>query len=386
MDMIMKPVTKKPLRIYFVIGGVSGDTLGIELLNGFKALNVEVEPLGIGGPKMQARGLNSLFDISEIAVMGLSGVVIKLPNILIRARNVAKDIIDKKPDAIILIDSPEFAKQVAKRVKKTIPNVPVIKYVCPSVWAWRQHRAKSMKNYIDHILAILPFEPELLRKLEGPNATYVGHPLARLAGKVTVKDKQKPNDIPNVLLMPGSRRGEISRLLPVLKDTVSQLEKRGNKYNYILPAVPHLVDEIRIETDSWPQQIKIIEGEEAKLKAFAKADLAIATSGTAILELAMYMIPCISIYKLDKALNAIRFIIKAWTAALPNLIADKVIIPERFNEYAHPEYIARLAESLVVSGPERNAQLQGFKLVHQRMKQKQDPAHIAASTILKLIK
>lgn len=382
----MKPVIKKPLRIYFVIGEVSGDTLGVALLDGFQSHGVEIEPLGIGGPKMQARGLQSLFDVSEIAVMGLSGVVAKLPNIFKRIRHVSKDIIDKKPDAIILIDSPEFAKQVAKRTKKKLPNVPIIKYVCPSIWAWRQHRAKTMTNYIDHILAILPFEPELLQKLNGPSATYVGHPLARLAGNVTVKDKKKPNAIPNLLLMPGSRHGEISRLLPVLKDTVSLLEKRGNKFNYILPAVPHLAHELRKETADWPQKIKIIEGENAKLKAFEKADLAIATSGTAILELAMYMIPCISIYKLDRALNAIRFIIKAWTAALPNLIADKVIIPERINEFAHPEYIARLAESLAVEGPERNAQLQGFKLVHQRMKQKQDPAHIAAGAILKLIK
>lgn len=186
--------------------------------------------------------------------------------------------------------------------------------------------------------------------------------------------------------MPGSRHGEISRLLPVLKDTVSLLEKRGNKFNYILPAVPHLAHELRKETADWPQEINIIEGEEAKLRAFKNADLAISTSGTAILELAMYMIPCISIYKLDRALNAIRFIIKAWTAALPNLIADKVIIPERINEFAHPEYIARLVESLAVEGHERNAQLQGFKLVHQRMKQKQDPSIVAASAILKLIK
>lgn len=386
MDMTMTPTNKKPLRLYFVIGEVSGDTLGVELLDGFKEQGVVVEPLGIGGPKMQARGLQSLFDVSEIAVMGISGVVVKLPTIFKRVRHVANDIAKLKPDAIVLIDSPEFAKQVAKRAKKSLPNVPIIKYVCPSVWAWRQHRAKTMKQYIDHVLAILPFEPDLLKELDGPNSTYVGHPLARLAGNVTPKDKKKPNNIPNVLLMPGSRRGEISRILPVLKDTVSLLEKRGNKYKYILPAVPHLAHEIRKEIADWPQTVHVIEGEDAKLKAFKSADLAIATSGTAILELAMYMIPCISIYKLDKALSAIRFIIKAWTAALPNLIADKVIIPERINEFAHPEYIARLAESLVLDGPERNAQLQGFKLVHKRMKQKEDPANIAAAAILKLIK
>lgn len=386
MVMIMNQRSKKSLRIYFVIGEVSGDTLGLELLDGFKKLGIDVEPLGIGGPKMQARGLQSLFDVNEIAVMGISGVVAKLPTILKRVRHVSKDIAKKNPDVIVLIDSPEFAKQVAKRTKKALPKIPIIKYVCPSVWAWRQHRAKTMTAYIDHILAILPFEPDLLKQLNGPSATYVGHPLARLAGKVALKDKTKPNKIPNVLLMPGSRRGEISRLLPVIKDTVSLLEKRGNKYNYILPAVPHLADEIRKEVSDWPQKITLIEGEEAKLKAYKNADLAIATSGTVILELAMYMIPCISIYKLDKALNAIRFIIKAWTAALPNLIADKVIIPERFNEFAHPEYIARLAESLVIDGPDRNAQLQGFKLVHKRMKQQEDPADIAASVILKMIK
>lgn len=386
MGMNMNQVSNKPLRIYFVIGEISGDTLGVELLSGFKAQGVEVEPLGIGGPKMQACGLKSLFDISEIAVMGISGVVGKLPTIFKRVNHVAKDIIKQEPDAIVLIDSPEFAKQVAKRVKKKLPNVPIIKYVCPSVWAWREHRAKSMTAYIDHILAILPFEPDLLKKLEGPNATYVGHPLARLAGKVTKKEKRIPALIPTVLLMPGSRRGEISRLLPVLKETVALLEERGNKIKYVLPAVPHLIDEIRKETDTWPQEINIIEGEKAKIEIFAKADLAIATSGTAILELAMYMIPCISIYKLDRALNAIRFIIKAWTAALPNLIADKIIIPERINEFAHPQYIARLAEGILSKGPERDAQLQGFELVHKRMKQKDDPANIAASAILKLIK
>ncbi|MFK7902633.1 MAG: lipid-A-disaccharide synthase [Nitratireductor sp.] len=379
----------KTHNVYFVIGEVSGDTLGVELLDGFKACGANVNPMGLGGTKMQARGLNSTIDVSDIAVMGLANVVAKLPKLLKLARKVADDIVAKEPDVIVLIDSPEFAKQIAKRVKKKLPNTPIIKYVCPSVWAWREHRAKKMTAYIDHILAILPFEPELLKKLEGPSATYVGHPLARLAGKVKASSKKKPNTKPNVLLMPGSRQGELARMFPVLKQTVELLEERGNDLNYIIPAVSHLKENIEQEIATRPhsisKRVKIIEGEKAKLKAFEKADLAIATSGTAILELAMHMIPCISIYKLDKALNAIRFIIKAWTAALPNLIADKIIVPERINEYAHPQYIARLAEGLLVEGHERNAQLKGFELVHKNMSQKQDPASIAAKAILKFL-
>lgn len=376
----------KALRIYFVIGEVSGDTLGADLINGFAKLNAKVEPLGLGGPKMQAHGLQTLFNINEMAVMGLSGIFAKLPTLMKRVRLVANDIIDKKPDAVILIDSPEFAKQIAIRVKRKLPNIPIIKYVCPSVWAWREARAKKMNAYLDHVLAILPFEPELLKKLEGPDATYVGHPLARLAGKIQPKDKRKPANPANILLMPGSRKGEITRLLPIIEKTVDLLAERGTKARYILPAVPHLADELKTKTAKWKQKINVVEGEAAKQAAFDCADLAIATSGTAILELAMHMIPCISIYKLDPALNAIRFIIKAWTAALPNLIADKIIVPERINEFAHPEYIARLAEALIVQGPERDAQLKGFELVHQRMKQKKDPAMVAARVILDLTK
>ena len=376
----------KPLRLYFVIGEVSGDTLGADLIGGFAKLNRKVEPFGLGGPKMHALGLQSLFDVNEIAVMGLSGIVAKLPTLIQRVRAVVKDVIDKKPDAVILIDSPEFAKQIAIRVKRKMPNVPIIKYVCPSVWAWRENRAKKMNAYLDHVLAILPFEPELLKQLGGPDATYVGHPLARLAGKIKAKDKRTPANPATVLLMPGSRKGEIHRMLPIIEKTVDLLAERGTTARYILPAVSHLAEELKMKTSSWKQNISIVEGEAAKQKAFDSADLAIATSGTAILELAMHMVPCISIYKLDPALNAIRFIIKAWTAALPNLIADKVIVPERINQFAHPEYIARLAEALMVAGPERDAQLNGFELVHQRMKQKKQPAVIAARIILDLTK
>lgn len=378
-------MTGKPLRLYFVIGEVSGDILGADLLDHFAELGQEIVPMGLGGAKMQAKGLDPLFPSSEIAIMGISGVVRQLPSLLARARQTANDIIEQKPDALLLIDSPDFAKQVAKRVKAKLPDLPVIKYVCPTVWSWRPGRAKKMNAYIDHVLAILPFEPEVMKDLGGPTTSYVGHPLARLAGTVDLKSKKVPKKPPHILLLPGSRKSEASRLLPILQASVSILEERGLQAKYSLPAVPHLEDMIRASIKDWMAKPDILIGEEAKLEAMQDADAAIAASGTAILELAMYGVPTVSIYKLDPAIYAVRFLIKAWTAALPNLIADKVIVPERINDYARPGYIARLIEDLVVKGPQRQAQLEGFQLVHKKMKQKEPPGLVSAKIVMDLI-
>jgi len=373
------------LRIYFVIGEVSGDNLGDDLMRSFDALGIEAEPLGLGGPKMAAHGLESLFDISEIAVMGVSGVLAKLPGLLARVRRVADDILEKNPDVVMLIDSPEFAKQVAKRVKKKRPQIRIVKYVCPTVWAWRQGRAKTMSGYLDHVIAILPFEPDLLKELGGPEATYVGHPLARLAGKTDLAAKRKPAAIPTILLMPGSRKSETARHMPVLAETARLLKERGMEARFVLPAVPHLAEELRSQARNWPVVPEVVEGDEAREAEYRKADLAIAASGTAILELAMYGIPTISIYKLDPAMKSLRFLVKAWTAALPNLIADRVIIPERINEFVIPGYLARMAEGLLVEGPARDAQIDGFEVVHQRMQQDESPGILAARVILNLV-
>jgi len=374
----------KSARIYFVVGEASGDALGADLLEQFELLGVEVEALGLGGMKMQRKGLEPLFDTSQIAIMGISGVVRKLPTLLRRVRQVAADIIEKKPDVVLLIDSPDFAKQVAKRVKRKIPDLPVIKYVCPTVWSWRPGRAVKMNEYIDHVLAILPFEPQVMKELGGPPTTYVGHPLAKLAGATDFTSKEKPGKPANVMLLPGSRSSEASRLLPILEQTIEIMEERGHGATYTLPAVSHLHDQIADAVSSWSIKPDILRGEAAKIAAMKKADVAIAASGTAILELAMYGVPTISIYKLDPALNAVRFLIKAWTAALPNLIADKVIVPERINEYAHPGYIARLAEGLLIEGPERHSQIAGFRLVHEKMQQEKAPGRLCAEIILEM--
>jgi len=377
-------VKTKPLRVYFVVGEESGDALGDKLLSAFEKQSQPVEAMGLAGTKMQAKGVNTLFDISELSVMGISAVAKKLPSLLRRIRQTVNDIIDKKPDVLLLIDSPEFSYRVAKKVRKKLPQVKIIKYVAPSVWAWRPGRAKKIKSYIDHVMAILPFEPDLLKELGGPDATYVGHPLAAEIPEIDIKTKEKCADLPRLLILPGSRRGELKLMLPIIKETIEILHNRGNKFSLTLPAVDKLKKEISDDVKSWNIKPKLVTGELAKKEAFKEADLALATSGTVILELALYKVPMISIYKLDRVMMQIRHLITAWTTALPNLIADYPVVPEKLNENTHPEHLARMLERLMLPGEERNVQLKGFETIVEKLSQEKSGAILAAQKIIEV--
>ena len=375
----------KSIRIYFVVGEESGDALGEKLINAFEKQSHKIEPMGLAGPRMMAKGVESLFDISELSVMGISAVASKLPSLLRRIRETTKDVIDKKPDVLLLIDSPEFSYRVAKKVRKKLPDVKIVKYVAPTVWAWRPGRAKKIKPYIDHIMAILPFEPELLKSLDGPDATYVGHPLASEMPSISIKSKKKCSEVPKLLVLPGSRRGELKLMLPVIRDTLKALKDRGNELEILLPAVDKLADEIGEKIRSWEVKPKLVVGEDAKIEAFKQADLALATSGTVILELALYKVPMISIYKLDRLMMQVRHMITAWTTALPNLIADYPVVPERLNENAHPQHLARMLERLMLDGEERAVQLKGFDKIAKKLENEKPGAEVAAEKIIELI-
>ncbi len=375
----------EPLKIYFVVGEESGDALGVKLLDAFDNLSKPIHSTGLAGQRMKARGVDSLFDISELSVMGLSAVVSKLPNLLKRINQTAKDVIDKNPDVLLLIDSPEFSYRVAKKVRKKLPDLKIIKYVAPTVWAWRPGRAKKIKAYIDHIMAILPFEPELLKELDGPDATYVGHPLASEIPEIDIKQKKKCRKIPKLVVLPGSRRIEIKLLMPVIRDTLQVLIDRGNTMEIYLPAVEKLENEIREQVKSWNIKPVILSGEDAKKKAFMEADIALTASGTATLELALYKVPMISIYKLDRLMMQIRHLITAWTTALPNLIADYPVVPERLNENTHPQHLARMIERLVLDGEERQIQLKGFEKIAKKLSQETSGATVAAQKIIDLV-
>jgi lipid-A-disaccharide synthase len=378
-------MSAKALKLYFVVGEESGDILGSGLLDTFAKKGVQVEPVGLGGTRMQERGLSSLFDIADISVMGFSGVIIQLPRLLKRIRQTVADVLDKKPDVLVLIDSPDFSYRVAKAVRKKNSSIKIIKYVAPSVWAWRPGRASKIKPYIDHILAVLPFEPKIMKDLDGPDCTYVGHPLASHIPDIDRSIRETISPIPKLVVLPGSRRSEITRLLPVIGQTLDVLKSRGNVLSIVLPAVPRLEEEIRKSAETWAYPVNIVTGDAARKAAFTEADLALSASGTVTLELATYKLPTIAIYKLDAIASVVlRRLVIGWAASLPNLIADYPVIPERFNEYVKPGYIARLIEQLLVNGPARQTQLDGFDIVIQRLRQETPSQERAADKIIEV--
>ena len=375
----------KRLNIYFVLGEESGDALGADLLpylkSQAKALKRELHVEGLAGDRLSQAGVKSLFDIDDIAVMGITAVLARLPKIINRVQQTVADIVEKRPDMIVLIDSPDFTHAVAKRVRKKAPDIPIVNYVCPSVWAWRQSRAKTMRSYIDHVLAILPFEPDTLKKLEGPSATYVGHPLVNEIASIK-PTPQKTNDKPVVLVLPGSRGSEVKRMLRPFGETMSLLKQRGHEFQVVIPAVSRMREYIERETTNWDVKPLIVSSEN-NAELFARAHVALAASGTVTLELALHRVPMVVAYILDPVATAASHLIKIWSPSIPNLITDQMLISEEFNKMVDPQRLVRYLEELMADGVARKRQLTGFEEVAQKMKTKRAPGDVAAEAILK---
>ncbi|MEM8837469.1 MAG: lipid-A-disaccharide synthase [Pseudomonadota bacterium] len=370
--------------IFIIAGEESGDHLGAPLMDALSKMSPKpVRFLGVGGPLMTKAGLTSLFPIEDVAVMGFSAVIARLPLLMRRINQTAEAAIEARPDLLLIIDSPDFTHRVARKVKAALPDCPVFDYVCPSVWAWRPKRAEKMAAYVDHVLAILPFEPQVLKALKGPPATFVGHPLSDQVEKCTADEVQTGDGGPTLLLLPGSRSGETSRHLPIFRETVSDLVNRGVEARFVLPAVDRHRDRIETETKAWPVLVEVV-GSEEKAAAFRSADAALAASGTVLLELALAETPMVSVYKLDPIARRLRFLVRTWTAALPNLILDYPAVPEFIDEFARPALLSRAVERLLSDTPQRRAQLAAFEemAVIMRRSQAEDPAQRAAKVVL----
>ncbi|MGX1257518.1 lipid A disaccharide synthetase [Sinorhizobium fredii] len=235
-------MTERAHRLAIIAGEVSGDLLGADLVRALRGrIDGAIELVGVGGDGLEAEGLVSLFDYSELSIMGFSQVLARLPKLLLRIRQTARAIVAARPDALIIIDSPDFTHRVARRVRAALPDLPIIDYVCPSVWAWKPERAPRMLGYVDHVLAVLPFEPEVMAKLGGPPTTYVGHRLASDANLLAVREHRRQRQQARqgdrtkaCLLLPGSRASEISRLLPVFDEARSG--NRSTQSGHALPA------------------------------------------------------------------------------------------------------------------------------------------------------
>ncbi len=377
--------------IAIIVGEESGDLLGADLVRGLKAkLGSDLKLIGVGGEHLQAEGLTSIIDPSEMALMGITAILQRLPRLIGHVRNVAKTIIAAKPDILIIIDSPEFTHRVARKVRAAIPQTPIINYVCPSVWAWRPGRAKVMRSYIDEVLCILPFEPAELLRLGGPKGTFVGHRLITDAAILAVHEARKAhvNTAGQLMLLPGSRSGEIKRLLPDMLETARLMLARGAANTVILPTLERHRKSVESTVIAANVPCNVVVGMEHKLQAFVSADAALAASGTVSLELALCGVPHASVYRLDflaKALADRAYL--AWSANLPNLIIDRVVVPESYGIFFRPETHFRLvAELMDPNSLFRKAQLAGFDSVRLALQAKRPAAEIAAERVLAYIK
>ena len=383
----------RPLRIAIIAGEESGDLLGADLVRALRPMSGRpIEIVGVGGHHLQGEGLKSLFAPAEIALMGFSAIVRDLPRLVRRIGETARAIVAARPDCLVTVDSPEFGLRVARKVRAAAPAIPIVHYVCPSVWAWRPSRASAMRPHVDHVLCLLPFEPAELERLGGPPGTFVGHRLTHEPGILAAADAQRqkpapsPEAVKTLLLLPGSRKGEVGRLIEPFREALDILRDRGTRLKVLLPTVPNVRAMVEAATAGWPEKPEIIADLDGKWRAFGQADAALCASGTVSLELALAGVPLVACYKLDWLAKRLTFLLTAWSASLPNLIADRVTVPEYYNEQVRPGHVARDLEGLLTDSPIRRWQLDGFDEVRRRLSTERPSGEIAADVVLRQIR
>ncbi|TPE53935.1 lipid-A-disaccharide synthase [Amaricoccus solimangrovi] len=346
-----------------IAGEPSGDLLGAALLRGLRELGRAPSRLkGIGGPAMAAEGLVSLFPMSDLSVMGVAEVLPRLPGLLAHIRETAEAVIAFRPDALVTIDSPDFALRVARKAKAALPDLKVIHYVAPSVWAWRPGRAAKMARSVDHVLALLPFEPPYM-EAAGMSCDFVGHPVA--AQPVASAAEQAAfraglgigPEQPLLLLLPGSRRGEVTRLAPVFAEVGRRLRAEDPDLALVVPSLPSVADLVGAlmpaDAAGWPRIIGTeplprAEAEARQRAAFASADAALAASGTVSLELAAAGTPMVIAYAMNP-LSAwlARRLVRVSSATLVNIVTESRAIPEFLFEDCTAERITPAVAALL---------------------------------------
>ncbi len=355
----------EPLRVFLVAAEESGDRLGAALMRAIRAVrNNQVVFEGVGGHDMESEGLRSLFPIGNLAIIGFSAIPKKLPAILKRIRQTAKAALDARPDVLVIIDSPDFTHRVARAVRRRAPGLPIVDYVSPSVWAWRSGRARAMRRYVDHVLALLPFEPDAHRRLGGPPCSYVGHPLIESVGRLRPNaDEQRRRDAdpPVLVVLPGSRVGEINRLLKPFGEAVALLGKRVGPLDVVVPTTPFLAERVEQGTASWRIRPRIVVGVDEKNAAFRIARAALAKSGTVTLELAIAGIPMVTAYKTSRLEAAVaRRVLRVTSVILANLVLGENVVPEFLQEDCAPEKLAGALTPLLSDTPARRQQVEAF--------------------------
>lgn len=362
------------MKLTLIAGEPSGDRLGAALMAALKTLVPAVQFHGIGGPMMQAEGLISLFPMEELSVMGIAEILPKYHHLKRRIAQAAAATLAEKPAALITIDSPDFCLRVAKIVKSMRPDLKTIHYVAPSVWAWRPGRATKMAQYIDHVLALLPFEPPYMTAA-GMTCDFVGHPVV-----AEPRADKVPQNRPLILALPGSRRGEVARLAPVIGDVLGLIKEAYPTARVALPTVRGVADLVHHLTRDWPIVPDIIENVQEKSSAFANATVAIAASGTVSLELAANGCPMVIAYKMNPlTLWLMRRAALVDTVTLVNLVSETRNVPEFLGPSCRANLIAPAVLALMQPGPARVEQTAAMAVTMQRLGQGQEPPGLRAA-------
>lgn len=392
----MKHGAQRPLLVCIVTGEPSGDLLGGRLMDALRRATAgNVEFMGVGGEAMAARGLDSLVDQRDLAVMGFIEVVPKIPLVLRRVREVTTAIMDRRPDVLVTIDSWGFTKRVHRSVRQTSRSLgwslPQIHYVAPMVWAWKERRAQDVARTVDHLLCLLPNEPPYFERF-GLSVTHVGHPVVE--GGAAQGDRAGfrcshniDSNAPVLVVLPGSRRSETSRLLPVFGDTVALLVKRFPDLRIVVPTVATVAESVEQAVQAWPGHVITVRGERARYDAFAAGDVALAASGTVSLELAMAGLPHLVAYRvaattawLFRRLASLRY------ANLINYTLDRFAIPEILQEDCTALTLANTVEHLLTDSSARDEQKAAFEAAMSIFSGGEGtPSDRAAQAILTLI-
>ena len=385
----------RPCSIYFVAAEESGDALGASLARALRAREGSRLSLsGVGGRAMAAAGINSPFQIDELSIFGLTAIPRRLPLILRRIRETADAIIAARPNAVVIIDSPDFTHRVARRVRRRAPSIPILDYVSPSVWAWRPGRARVMRSYINCVLAILPFEPEAYVKLDGPRCVYVGHPLIEHVADLrpqASEGERRLADPPLVLVLPGSRKSEIDRLLPIFGAAISRVAKRSGPMDLVLPTMRSRLDQVRAGIAGWDIKPRIVIEPADKWMAFRAARAALAASGTVTLELAIAGVPTAAAYLVSPIEEIVARLMglhrRLTTVILANLVLGENVVPEFLQRDCTAEKLAdALTPLLQLGSPERARQVAAFSRIDGLMKVNSTPSEVAASLVLNAAK
>lgn len=379
-------------HIFLIAGEPSGDALGARLMAALTRITGGAARFsGIGGDLMAAEGLRSLFPMAELSHFGLLEVLPHLRSLLRRMDETTEAIVAGRPDVVVTIDSPGFTVRVARTVRQRLPGAPVVHYVAPTVWAWKPERAAAFAEVFDHLLAILPFEPPYFEK-EGLPCTFVGHSVVEGgAGKGDASRFRARYGVGKderlLCVLPGSRWGEVRRLLPLFGETLGLLKENHPSLVAVVPTVSSVRDRVTSGLSDWPVRTIVVEGEADKYDAFAASRAGLAASGTVALELALAKLPSVIGYRLNPLTAMIvRRLIKVRYVNLVNLMLDRMLVPELLQNDCRPDRLAVAVDRLLSDAAARREQIDGVAEVARWLGQgAESPAERAARVVLNCI-